>query len=243
MRMIFWTKYLMGSMILMDKAGDPPAGGAGDPPAAPPTDPEPPKGTDDLQAQVKNLISMNEKLMAQLKGGTPPEDPEPNDLSEKARLERESKAKDASSAKGLESAIEFNMKSNDWLNTNEALLPESIKGIFEAAEKENYSSQVDKASAIKSAIVSEFFAVQDNLDLLTQSQKEQLANFSKLTKNEREQRVQSIYDNLFEPTFEGLKRMRKASQVQKGHGDQSDSEAAYIKKLTSISRKKYMGDK
>lgn len=244
--MNFWTKYLMGQMMLMDKAGDDGGGGG-----APPKD-EPPKdgGGDDgnksvaeLQEQVKNLMSMNQKILEQLNGKKTEPKSDDKGLDEKARLERESREKDAQNASALESAIGFNMKAREWASTNAALLPDSIQGIFVEAEKENYANAVEKANAVKSAIVSEFFAVQENLDLLTENQKAELANFSKLTKNEREQRVKSIYDSIFEPTIESLKRMRKAEQVSKGHGNPSDAEAAYLKKMTELSKKKYMGDK
>lgn len=166
------------------------------------------------------------------------------DLSDKARKEREQKDSEAANQRTLESALRFNLGGKEWLKTNAPLLPKNIEGIFEQAEKENYGSAVEKANAIKVGIVSEFFAQQANLDLLTPGLKSALEDFQKLTKNEKQARVQQIYDTVFEPAFEMLKRTKKAAELAKGHGSPSDSEAAYKERLMKASKKHYgMGDK
>ena len=166
-----------------------------------------------------------------------------DDLAEKARKEREAKDKKNSDSKTLTTAIKFNMGGREWAKNNASLLPKSIEGIFEAAEKENYGTEVDKANAIKVGIVSEFFAVQTNVDLLTEAQKSKLAEFKALTKNDKHERVQDIYDVLFEPTFESLRSVTKARQLNLGHGTQTDAEAAYKEKLIKGARKHYLGEK
>ncbi len=165
------------------------------------------------------------------------------DLSDKAREEREAADKSNLNQKQLESAINFNLKAPQWLKDNAALLPKTIQGIFDQAAKENYANAIEKDSAIKVGVVSEFFSIQENADLLTESQRSALEDFRKLTKNVKQERAQLIYDTIFEPTFEMLKRVKKAEQLRKGIVEPNDSENAYKNKLVGLSRKHYLGEK
>lgn len=229
-----FTKFLMGQMLLMDKAGEGGAGGgAGSDPA---------KELADLKAKFE----AQEKELAALKAkGDPNPNPKPDDksLSEKAEAERKAKeAKDLES-KSLESALKFNLGSKEFVKNNASLLPQNIQGIFDAAEKENYASAVQKANAIKVGIVSEFFAQQGNLDLLTDHQKQSLEDFKKLTKDVKEERVQGIFDSIFEPTLETLRKVKKAEALQKGLATPSDAQDAYKQRLMAGSRKHHLGEK
>ncbi len=164
-------------------------------------------------------------------------------LADKARKEREDKEKKVSESKELEKAIAYTMSSKDWLKTNESILPKGIAGIFEQAEKENYDSALDKAAAIKVGVVSEFFSLQSNVDLLTETQKTILEDFKKLTKNDKQERIQSLYDTVFEPTFEGLKRIKKAAQLRSGEANSTDRESAHLTKMKNLSKKYYLKEK
>lgn len=226
-----FTKFLMGQMLLMDKAGE---GGGG--------------GSDSAKelADLKAKFEAQEKELAALKAkGDPNPNPKPDDksLAEKAEAERKAKeAKDLES-KSLESALKFNLGSKDFVKNNASLLPQNIQGIFDAAEKENYGSAIQKANAIKVGIVSEFFAQQGNLDLLTDHQKQSLEDFKKLTKDVKEERVQGIFDSIFEPTLETLRKVKKAEALQKGLATPSDAQDAYKQRLMAGSRKHHLGEK
>ena len=201
------------------------------------------KGGDDGKDKlIADLTARLEKLE---KAGQKAADPNPDDddLAAKAEKARLAKEKANSDSKTLSSAIKFNMALPTWIKDNEALLPKNVASIVAVAEKENYATDVEKANAIKKALVSEFFAVQSNLDQLTENQKEALEVFKKLTKDEQVQRVGSIYDSIFEPTFELLKKIRKAQQVRNGEGSESGAENAYKQKLIAASKKKYLGEK
>lgn len=167
-----------------------------------------------------------------------------DDLASKAAADAKAKAQAGADSKALESAIMFNTQSKEWLKTNASLLPKDVEGIFSAAEKETYDNQVQKASAIKSGVIQTFFKVQDNLDLLTAAQKTALEDWQKLTKNGKEEKAQQMFDSIFEPTFEMLKRIKKAQQVQIG-GQRSgdDAENAYKEKLMKSAQKHFMGVK
>lgn len=232
--MNWMTKFLMGQMLLMDKAGEGGAGGGGG------GAPDAAKELADLKAKYE----AQEKELAALKSkGDPNPKPDDKSLAEKAEQERKAKeAKDLES-KDLEAALKFNIGSKDFVKNNASLLPQNIQGIFDAAEKENYGSAVQKARAIKVGVVSEFFAQQGNLDLLTEHQKHSLEEFKKLTKDVKEERVQSIYDSIFEPTLETLRKVKKAEALQKGLAEPSDAEDAYKKRLILGSRKHHLGEK
>lgn len=167
---------------------------------------------------------------------------EGDDLAAKAKKEADAKAKRQGDSKAMESALNFTIQAAEWLKTNAALLPKNIAEIFAQAEKEKYDDVVQKASAIKSAIIQSFFDVQENLDFLTAAQKVTLEDWRKLTKNAKEEQAQSVYDVVFEPTFESVKRVRKAQQVQQsGARSGGDAEERYKQKLINGSTKHYTG--
>lgn len=221
---------MIGMGMLRDKAGDPPPGGGGNPPPAP-------------DAKDKLISDLTARLEALEKKGAPPPPPEDPSLADKARKEREDNEKKAGYEKTLESALNFNISGKEFIKSNAALLPKNIEGLFAQAEKENYGSAIEKANAIKVGIVSEFFAVQANHDLLTAGQKNQLDDFLKLTKTGKQDRIESIYSMIFEPTLETLRKVEKAKQVHSGGKDQTDSEKMYADKMIKMSKKHYLGEK
>lgn len=208
-------------------------GGGGNPP--PPTPPAP----DNTDWKAKY-----EEAQAALAAKNNPPAPKPDDdLAEKARRAREAQDKSGQNEKALEAALRFNMESKDWVKTNASLLPKTIEGIFTQAEKENYGSAIEKDGAIKAGIMSEFFAVQANLDLLTPGLKSQLEDFNKLTKNVKQERAQGLWSSVFEPAFAQLKSVEKAKQLSKGLANPSDAEAAHTEKMKAFSKKYYLGEK
>jgi len=198
----------------------------------------------DAAALAKENAELKAKLAeAEKKSATPPPANDPADLAAKAAKEREEKEKGAKHEKDLEASIRFISGSKEWVKTNAALLPKNVESILEAAEKENYGSTIQKASAVKEAIVLEFFGHQANLDLLTASQKSTFDEFKGLTKDKRIERSQQVYDSIFEPTFETLKKVKRAEQVSKGFKDESQGEQAYRDKRLKMARKQHLGEK
>ena len=169
--------------------------------------------------------------------------PEPDDLLKKSKDADNAKLKGTEQVKALEKAIKFNYESKEFIKTNQSLLPKTVAGIFETADKETYSDAIEKDAAIKSGLIQAFFEVQANTDLLTASQKIQLDEYLKLTKTVKQERAQSMYDAIFEPTFEMLKRIKKAEAINKGFNTSDGTDEAYKNKLISGSKKHYLGDK
>jgi hypothetical protein len=125
-------------------------------------------------------------------------------------------------------------------------MPNEIQEILTAAEKEKYDSATEKASAIKRAFIESFFAVQDNVDLLTTAQKATLDDYLKLTKNGKEAKAETVFENLFEPALETLKKVKKAEELGKarsGYASSSKVEDGYKARLMSGSKKTYLGEK
>lgn len=193
-----------------------------------------------------------EKSKAELEKRKTKSDPDPDDqdddgeddLASKAKADREAKDKGKAREKSLESALRFTMNSKDFLKQNEALLPKDMADIFSAAEKETYDDAIQKDAAIKAGLVKSFFQVQANVDLLTQGQKSMLDDYLKLTNTGRQEKAQYIYDMIFEPAFDTLKRVKKAEAVKRGesgHGDGDDE--AYKQRLMKMGRKKFMGER
>lgn len=216
---------------LMDPASDNPP--PGNPPATPPA-----VTIESLQAEIALL-----KAKPVTPPVTPPADPGSPDLIEKARKEQEAKNLKASDTKALQAALQFTMNSSQFLKDNEKLLPKNIKGIFDAAEKENYETEIEKESAIKAGVVQEFFSQQANLDLLTPHMKTELEEYLKLSKNVKQDKAKEIYNMVFEPAFARLKDVKKAEALNKGLGNQTAAADAYKQKLVNGSKKHYLGEK
>lgn len=201
-------------------------------------------GTPD--AKDKEIADLKAKLAeAEKAKGTqpPPKQDDPTDLAAKAAKDRKDAEDRASHEKNLESSIRFTSGAAAWVKENASLLPKNVESIITAAEKENYGSTIQKASAVKEAVVLEFFSVQANLDLLTASQKSTFDEFKSLTKDKRLEKAQSVYDSIFEPTFETLKKVKRAEQVSKGFKDESQGEQAYRDKRLKMARKQHLGEK
>lgn len=193
----------------------------------------------DLAKEIADLKAANAKLAADLEAAgkkKPADDP---DLSEKARLAREAEDKKKGDSKALEKALTFSLKSQEFLKQNESLLPKDVADIFKQAEKETYDSAIEKDAAIKAGMIQSFFSVQANVELLTPGVRAHLDDYLKLTKTGKQEKAQAVYETIFEPAFEMLKRLKKAEALGKGYGGQGDNETAYKNKLMSGSLKHY----
>lgn len=193
------------------------------------------------QKALDDATAAHKAELEKLKPKDPPKD-DPS-LAEKAQKEREEGEKKQKYEKSLEAALNFTIAAKDFCKANDGLIPKNIEGIFAAAEKENFGSAIEKANAIKVGVVSEFFAIQANLDLLTLTQKNELENFLKLTKNVKQERVEEVYSMIFEPTLETLRKIEKAKQVNGGKKDQSSAEKDLADRMMKQSKKHYLGDK
>lgn len=224
-------KFYVWERFLMAPEGDGTGGGGGG------------GGTPD--PKDKEIADLKAKLEAAEKKNAPPPAPkdDPSDLAAKAAKEREENDKKAKHEKDLESSIRFTSGAAEWAKTNASLLPKNVEAIIAAAEKENYGSTIQKASAVKEAVVLEFFSVQANLDLLTASQKSTFDEFKALTKDKRLEKAQHLYDSIFEPTFETVKKVKRAEQVSKGFKDETQGEQAYRDKRLKMARKQHLGEK
>ena len=201
------------------------------------------KQSNDTQAELAAVVASLKAEIEQLKSkqAAPKEE---EDLQTKAKNKQEQLDNEASKSKRLEAALTFNLKSADFLKQNSALLPKEAEDIFALADKENYADAIEKDCAIKSGLIQSFFAVQSNVDLLTGAQRASLDDFLKLTKNGKQDKAQHIFDTIFEPTFEMLRRVKKAESLKKGYGTQDGTTDAYKQRMINLSKKHYnMGDR
>lgn len=233
MSMFFGNGILRTRALLMDKAGDDKGGGGGS------GTPDPAKELEAEKAKNADLLKRLEALEAAGKDKDKDKDKD-SDLALKAQKERELKDKQDADTARLTKAMKFNMTVAEMFKTNASLLPKTVDGILAQAEKEKYANEMEKESAIKVALIGEFLAIQTNLDLLTDAQKNMFAEFNALTKNVKQERVQQIYDMVFEPAFESLKRVTKAKQVRDGEIDPANAKAAYAKRMADLSRQKFI---
>jgi hypothetical protein len=227
---MYWHLNQLSDRRLRFPEGEGDAGGAGG------------SGKSELETLKESnaaLIARLEKLESSLKPPTP--DPKDEELRDKARRQREADEKKGMDSKALEQSIKFNLQSSEFLKVNQSLLPKDAPDIFKAADKEKFENEIEKARAVKVGLIQSFFAVQENVDLLTGPQKNRLDEFLKLTKNGKQDQAQEFYENIFEPTFEALRRVKRAEALNRGHGDSSDD--AYKQRLLDHSRKHILGEK
>ncbi len=202
-----------------------------------------PKAYEHIMKTRGELEELKKKGDPPSKKDDPPPKKDDGDLADKARREREETEKKGKYEKSLESALNFNIAAGEFLKSNAGLLPKTVEGIFAQAEKQKYDSAIEKANEIKVGVVSEFFAVQANHDLLTGPQKVELDDFLKLTKNGKQERVEQVYAMIFEPTLETLRKVEKAKQLNNGSKNQTDAEKALADRMMKSSRAHYLGEK
>jgi hypothetical protein len=192
----------------------------------------------DLASEVAALKATIAELMSAKK--------EDKSILEKVRSDRETKEKEDQSHQELERALTFTLSTKEFYKNNQAVLPTEVLDIIDKTEKEKFDTPLQKSRTIKSAIMESFFSVQSNLDLLTPSHKKTVEDFFKLSKNGRESKSDQLFDNVFEPTVEMLKRVKKAEEVAKaksGYGSSTDAESAYKNKMIDLAKKRYLRER
>lgn len=184
---------------------DPPAagGGTGTPPPA-----------DPAAAMLAEMTAMKAEIAA-LKAAKTPEPlktPDPS-LADKVEADRLAKEKLTESSAAIERNVAFNFGVKRFVEDHKAFLPENVVAIIDLAEKEKYDSVGQKAAELRVEIMEAFFKVQSNVDTLTGAQKRNLADFQKLTKDGKRQESEKVYESVFEPALEMVKRVKKAEEL------------------------------
>jgi len=212
---------------------------------------------EELQAQLDSEKTAHAAAKAELdklkkpkdEPKDPPKDPpkdDPKDLLDKAKKDRQSEDDKKNETKTLEGALQFNMHVESLVKDNEDILPSQISDILKTAGKEKYDSAIEKANALKSAIVQSFFAIESNKEALTSSQKTKLEDYLKLTKTGKEDEAGNMYENLFEPALQTLKKLKKAEELGKqrsGFSTGNKVENDYKERLMNGSKKVHLKEK
>lgn len=221
---------------------------------------EKPPTTEQLQEQMKAIQKKNEDLELQLaeanKGKKKKkseddsddgdDDESDDDLGNKAAKNRVKKERQAAESKQIEAAIGFNMSIDKFVDDNKEILPTSIGEIVALAHKETYENAFTKANALRASLIKNYFSVEDNLNFLTNSQKIKVQDYLKLTVEAREENSQDIYSNVFEPSFEMMKKLKKAEEVNRSRNGSisgSSGENNYKNKLIKLSKQTHLGEK
>lgn len=198
----------------------------------PPASPPPAETVEQVKAAfTKREEELKAEIESLKKGKGKEGDPPEGDLVEKAKREREEKDKLNASQGEVERAVKFNLTIDQFAKDNKDFLPEDVGGILTQAAKEKYGSEFEKASALKTAIMKTYFSLQANLDSLTPSQKKSVDNWLALTPKGREEKSADMYDNVFEPCIDTVRRVKKAEEVSRARsGLATPTEAAEIHK-------------
>lgn len=174
------------------------------------------------------------------------EEEEETDLVDKARKAKLEADQGQAKTKELEAALKFNLGVSEFVKSNKDLLPTEVEDALKQAEKEKYDSALEKAAALKSGMIKAFFSLQANIDLLTSSHKSKVEDYFKLTVKGREEKAADIFENIFEPALEMMKKVKKAEEVGKsstGHSSGSKMEQDYKTKMMNTAKKTHLGEK
>lgn len=200
------------------------------------------KSTDDINS-LKDKIAALEKEKTQW---TSTKNEQELSLNDKAKRDRDDQDKKSSDSKALEAALMFNISSPEFLKQHESILPKGADDIFKLADKEKYDSPIQKANAIRAALIDLYFSQQSNNDFLTEYHKESLAEYQKLTKNGKEEKSKEIYENIFKPALNTMKQVKKAEELSKGKqglGGNTDADQALKDKMIKMGEKKFFKGK
>lgn len=203
------------------------------------------KEKDDEIARLKGELEKKGKTKEEDDKDKDKKKEDDKDLDKKAREEREANEKKAGELKQTESALKFNLSVENFAKDNKDYLPNHIGDILKQGEKVNYDSAIEKANALRFHIIKAFFEVQDNMNLLTASQKSQVEDYLKLTVTAQHAKSGSIFDSIFEPTLETLKKVKKAEQVglsKSGSHTGTKTENDYKQKMIGVARKTHLGE-
>lgn len=134
-------------------------------------------------------------------------------IAERVEAERKVREKNKLETDKIERDISYNMGILKFAEDHKSHLAENIGEIITAADKQKFDNHAEKASTLRTEIIDAFFKVQSNLDILTPAQKRNLADFQKLTKDGKRQESEKVYESVFEPALEMVKRVKKAEEL------------------------------
>lgn len=193
--------------------------------------PEEIKALQDAKAESDRKLTEMQAELEKLKKPPPKEEPEKDedDLGKKAEKDRKALEDAKGKTRRIQQALKFEMSLPEFTKANKGIVPADFEGILERAGKENFDDAVAKAIAIKSSFLSTFFTVKENYESLTASQKEVVDGFLGQTKIGREEQAEKLYETIFEPALESIKKVRKAEQLNRARNGFSDGGSSVIK--------------
>ena len=192
--------------------------------------------------QLQAELAKTKAELDAAKKAAPPPKAEDKSLLDKVNDDRKSDADKEAEASELESAILFEANSGNFLKENEGLVPPEFADIFEKAKGEKWANRIQKDRAIKSNMIQAYFKHQANIDQLTPSQKKQIDGYLGLTKDGKEEKAQTIYDAIFEPTLEAVRKVKKAEALRKGLSVDKSGDAHENKMVQHSKKHHRLGD-
>lgn len=162
------------------------------------------------------------------------------DYSEIARQKEDDDKKEKDKTAEMEKSAIFNANLNQFVKDNGPLVSPRLASVVEVANKENFANSTERARELKGAIVKEFFSVESNVKHLTDSQKARLDFFLTQTKNGRAEQITAIWDDLFEPTLELVRKIKSFEEKSSG---KVKSDSGIKNKFMEVGKKSYLKTK
>ncbi len=172
-----------------------------------------------ILAELKAMREENKAMKTEIEGlkkggsGAGGGGPDDKSLTERVEAERKLREKNKQETDKIERDISYNLGVRKFVEDHKAHLSENILDLMTEADKQKFENHAEKASTLRTEIIESFFKVQANVDILTPAQKRNLADFQKLTKDGKRQESEKVYESVFEPALEMVKRVKKAEEL------------------------------
>lgn len=186
------------------------------------------------QQQQTQMVTLSredlDKLIADAaKGKNPKNEPDPTlDAIERDKKARE---KDRETQGKIVSATKFNVGFDIFLKEYAGVLPPDATEIAKVASSDKYESEVDRSLAIKAALIQSFFKEEENVKLLSDSQKAKWKAYQALGTVGRQEEAATMYEVVFEPAINQARAIRQAqiSSKQDTYKGSKDSDIIFKK--------------
>lgn len=227
------NKWLFYTRFLMDEAGDKggTGGGSGGDAGSGAGGAGGTGGGDATAALLAEIKAMRAEITA-LKGsggGGKAGDPDPT-LAEIKRA-NEIKERQRSEQEKIVAATKFNERLGTFMKEYAGVLPADANEIPKVASPDKYPDEIQRALALKAALVESFFKEEKNEKLLTESQFAKLKTWRSLGTEARREDANAIYETVFEPALNQARAIRQAEirKTEDTFKGSSDSEIIFKK--------------
>lgn len=205
---------------------------ADEPPAPTPVAPAPAPAAPAKPAETVVMRKEDlDRLIAEAAKGRDTGDNKPDPTLDEIEKTKKAQQKERESQDRIVAAAKFNMGLDTFLKEYAGVLPDDANEIAKVATADKYPNELDRASAIKAALIQSFFKEEENAKLLSESQKAKWKAYQSLGTVGRLEEAASMYEIVFEPAVNHARSIRQAKikQTSETFAGSKDSDIIFKK--------------